>query len=230
MYKLICFLAAIGFLVACNKTTPSTNITNADIIYVNATEGGSHPKPIDFKLNDSMVIGADSLNFMGCSGYLSVPVGVKNVSVWQTGGNKLRDTSFNCAFNNHYSVFAVGPWNALWQVVALDDLSKPSEGYAKVRFANFCSSNPRLYFKFGNSTVDSLQYYYDPVLHKPYISSFGEIVAGTASLTAYNTDNTSMKVGITFQTFLSNHIYTVIFCDSSTTGSSGYYIDVITNY
>ena len=229
MRTTLCHFSVIALVCyfSCTKPKASENISNADIMFVNVTETGSKIEPLVGEVNDTVVTG--NLYTLNNSGYIPVYIGIKNLSFWLSNGPELVDTDSLIQFNYHYSVFAVGPLTAPREVITPDDLSIPSPGSAKVRFANFCSSNPEMFFSFGNLVIDTEQYYLEPYSQNAYLSGFYEVTPGTSKLEAINSLNPSQGAVIGSQTFLAGRIYTVIFCDSSTDGTSGFYLTVINN-
>lgn len=219
------------FFSGCSKSSSSTGVNNANVMFVNACANGSQPLNLDGKVNNVAVPGAANLQILFNSGYQVIPAGTNvDLSFWVTGGKELVNTTTNLAYNEHYSVFAFGPPASPRIAIVADPMYKSPSGNAQVRFFNFSTGNPRLFCYFGSTLLDSVEYYYNDFNPAP-ATPFYEVTPGTATLLLKDPANPAYSAYIENQTFSANKIYTVMFTDTSaTTGLAGFYLSVITNY
>lgn len=117
------------------------------------------------------------LSYGNTTGYKSVSSGVRNIQVKANGSNTLLATnSIHLLRDSSYTLFVYESNNATSTVIAEDDLSIPSFGNAKVKFANMSSglSSADLVITNGPTIASSVSF--------GTVGSYAELKAGTYNL------------------------------------------------
>ncbi len=227
MRKSILFLtaAAVVSFAACNKESgtpnPPTGPT-ASAMFVHAVMNADTLK---IKINDTLQNSVAGMTFLTNSGYKSVRSGnVKATYYFPSTGGTLMETTQSLAQSGHYSFFGIGNVTAPEILFATDDLTAPSSGKAKVRFANLCVDNMLVDCYVGTPKIASAI---------PYktITPFSEVDAGSnLNIMMNNKDTITLKGELNNQNILAGKIYTFILTGTRNgSGNAGMKLTLINN-
>lgn len=216
--------AMIAGFTGCSKKDTAVN-NNAAVMFVNACASGTVNLTMDGRVNDVTASGASQLKFLSHSGYVTIPAGNAKLSFFASGLSDLVSAREELTATQHYSAFCSGTFINPRFVFTADNLTKPSSGKAKIRFANLVADSISVNCYFGNSELVTN-------LGTDKVSDFIEIPAGTGKVLMQDTSTAhATNLGIiTSQQFAADKIYTVMFTGTSTgTGTSGFTLTVFNN-
>lgn len=205
MKKTFLFLTAAGLLgfAACKKdnNTPGASTgPTANAMFVHTVMNADTLK---IKINDTLQNSVLGMTFLNNSGYKSVRSGnVKATYYFPSTGGTLVEATQALTQSAHYSFFAIGNVTAPEILFSADDLTAPSSGKAKVRFANLSVDNMKVDCYVGTPKVQSAISY-------KTITAFSEVDAGSnISIMMNNKDTITLKGELTNQNILAGKIYT----------------------
>lgn len=214
----IALLAVIAVgISACKKSTPISP-ANAALMFVNGCIGTS---PLGPAINSTKAAGDITLPYLNNSGYQATPAGSNLNLAFMVGSNEVltSQAAQRIDADNFYSVFACGSVDKPSMIVLQDDLLKPSNGNAKIRFVNLSGDDLEL-----SCSVNGTQLI--PELGYQMATSFFQITAATANILLQDNNHPFSRVQLSNQPLLADRIYTVMF-----TGTSpNYSLSVINNY
>lgn len=231
--KRIVFALTVGMLAiaACKKSdssnTPTTGPT-ARAILMNAT---LHESSLSVKINDTAQQNATNLTFLVNNGYINVRSGNVNIAfIRSTDQGEIANTSAAFSTDSSYSVFAVGNGTTTSPssiVVVSDDLTLPSSGMAKVRFANLSAESSFNMSALITNTSGSQKL--DSNIATNTVTPYQTVTAGSYSITMAD-QNTFQSQTLSSQSLASGKIYTFIFTGKDgATGNSAFKLTSISN-
>ena len=194
---LVLLIFAISSCKVTNNATTSVQMINA------SPDAGS----VNLYLSGNLKT-TTPVNYSYSSGYLSTIVGNQTAEIKSsTTAVILVSTPVNLTEYSNYSIYLCGLANSasLGSIVALDDLTAPSAGKAKLRFVNTVVGSPQVNLIANSSTT-----LFTGIAYKS-VTGFVEIMPGTYNLAAASTAVTSVSVATASQTFVSGKIYTIYF-------------------
>lgn len=172
--SLILFSLFILVLSSCkDRIVSETDLGNSHILSINSAVNAA---AIDVYVTGSK-INTVPLVYGNSTGYQKLTSGVRAVQVKANASNKLLATNtVNLVRDSSYTFFVYELNNATTTVIAEDDLSIPSFGNAKIKFANMSAgvSSADLVVSSGPAIASSISF--------GTIGSYTEIKAGTYNL------------------------------------------------
>lgn len=214
---------AIIAVSGCTKSnTSNTTPSQSAVMFVNAISSNSKLLVVSGMNNNTALTNAANLLPLTCSPYIDVTSG-SSVSYAPFNGSNPVGSAKSVGTNQHYSFFAFGPIDSIKTLLAPDNLIIPDPGTAKVRFANFCSGNPKLACYFNGIKIDS------PVAYGN-VDPFFLVTPGTGMLLMQDRTQPTFTASNPDQTFIGGKLYTVMFTDTAINGETGFQLTVITNF
>lgn len=193
---------AVVFTAIFSCKSTSTATTSVQVINVSPDAG-----TVNYYLSGTLKT-VYPVAFGNSSSYFSTVAGNQTGEVKSTGtGVTLASNPVSIASNSYYSVFVVGQasTNNITYIVTQDNLNRPAEGKAKIRFVHAVSAAPQVNFLLNANVIFSAKAFKS-------ISDYTEITPGTYSIRATSSDITAIGVTSPFnQTFENGKIYTIIF-------------------
>ncbi|MGI4021503.1 MAG: DUF4397 domain-containing protein [Janthinobacterium lividum] len=156
-----------------NSITPEPSLGNARILLVNSAASSSAIN-LYYTGNKLNVV---PLVYGNTSGYRNITSGVRDVQVKANSSNTLLAAkTIHLVQDSSYSFFVFEANKTMATVIAEDDLSIPSSGNAKIKFANMSSglSSADLLISKGPNITSSVSF--------GTIGSYSELKAGTYNL------------------------------------------------
>ena len=208
---------------ACSKSS-NTPANTASVMFVN----GCIPSTalafnVDGTVNGTAVQGATGIALLKTSGYKPVAVGTDSIS-FASSGSEILGGTLSTTVNKSYSAFLGGSGYAPVFNLVTDDLTAPSSGNVKIRFANFSPQNLNENCFYGSTKLDSDVSY-------RVVTQFFEVPAATATILMQDPINPTMfPTNLQNQVFTAGKIYTVLLTGLySSTGSSALTYTLINN-
>ena len=212
-------------VAACRKNSnPTIDTNNTNVMFVNVCTNGTNPFLVDGHVGDSAIFSATALGICGYSGYATIPVSNNtHISYW-SGGNQLIDSMANLGYNDFYSAFLCGTPSKPRLIIVQDVFNLPSQGYASIRFLNFCPNSPRLDCYVGSELVDTMQSFVADYPFGVYLNSgfapvnvydFIPVPAGTVQLIMQDVANTSYNAYYDNCQLIAGRQYTAICTDTA---------------
>jgi hypothetical protein len=213
-------LAAIVGFAACNKsdnpTPPPPPPATAKVMFSN-TE--INTQNVFVKLNDTLLSGADSLNYLDHSGYVTVSPGSGQIIKFISTTTGVLQESFTASFSadNYYTIFRTG-LSSGEDFIITDELSAPAAGKFKIRFVNVCPDMLNLSFALdgsgGSVDVDSNVTYKEA-------TPFYQFTAGAYDVKGGDPTSLATAESLDGQNFQAGKIYTILYSGiGSVSGSS----------
>jgi hypothetical protein len=128
-------------MAACSDDDESptgSSMANSSVMVVHASPDAPG---VDVLVDGSKAL--SNLAFPSNSGYVQIPVGVRNIKVNVANtSTTVIDADLTLDANTDYSVFAIGSVASIEPLVLVDDLSTPAAGKAHVRFIHLSPDAP----------------------------------------------------------------------------------------
>jgi len=174
-------------------------------------------------INGSTLSNANSVAYLGNSGYHSVMSGSATMSSTLTGVGALGSLNTTLNANTSYSVFDCGTVLADSLVIVADNLPSTSGSYAYARLVNVSSDTTATAITgaAGNTVVGSGVAY-------GAASAFVQVTPGSYTLTALNVNKPGNVATLSSVQLNGGKIYTLLYSGNSNT-SVGFKITVINN-
>lgn len=205
----IFYLLLLAFSSCKDSTVTDTSLGNSRVLVVNSLVSSS---AIDLywtgnKLNTS------ALAYGSSTGYKNMTSGIRPIQIKVNGSNKLLGTdTIHVVRDSSYTYFIYQSNNRTDAVLAEDDLSIPSSGNAKVKFANMSAGllSADLVITDGPAIASGIGY--------GNIGSYAELKAGTYNLYLRMKGTTVSVYSIPNINLVSGKIYT-IWCGGALNGT-----------
>jgi hypothetical protein len=211
--------AGIVTLASCSKSNSSSG-NDARVMYTNGCVGAT---ATSLTINGSTLANANSVAFLGNSGYHSVVSGSASMSSMLTGVGTLGSLSTSLNANATYSVFDCGTVLADTLVIVADNLPSTSGSYAYARLVNVSSDTTAkaITGAVGNNVVGTGVAY-------GAASGFVQFTPGSYTLTALNVNKPGNVATLSNVQLSGGKIYTLLYSGNSN-ASVGFKITVIGN-
>lgn len=211
--------AGIVVLSSCSKSDSSSG-SSAKVMYTNGCVGAASTS---LTINGSTLSNANSVAYLGNSGYHSVMSGSATMSSTLTGVGALGSLNTTLNANTSYSVFDCGTVLADSLVIVADNLPSTSGSYAYARLVNVSSDTTATAITgaAGNTVVGSGVAY-------GAASAFVQVTPGSYTLTALNVNKPGNVATLSSVQLNGGKIYTLLYSGNSNT-SVGFKITVINN-
>jgi len=228
MKKILLAGFSIIMLVTVNacKKNDNTPSNTASVMFVNGCAGTNN---VDVTVNGTKVPAAANLPFLKSSGYQAITAGSGLTIAYSLSATATPLISDNETLTAglHYSSFTGGlvTGTSTATAFAIDDLTPPPAGMAKVRFVNLCIDNLTTGCYVGLTKIDS------NVAYKTCTPFFNVTGATTAKISMIDQANAAISAAISNQTLTAGKIYTFMLTGTSavSSGTSSLTLTVINN-
>ncbi len=198
------YFSALAVIFTAISSCKSTSTATTSVQVINASPDAG---TINFYLSGNLKT-TSPVAYGNSSSYFSTVAGNQTGEIKSAGtGVTLASNPVSLAANSYYSVFVLGQasTNNINYVIATDNLNRPAEGKAKIRFVHAVSAAPQVNLLLNSNVIFSAKAFKS-------VSDYTEITPGTYSIRATSSDVTSVGVTTAFnQAFENGKIYTIVF-------------------
>ncbi len=220
---LLTALSVTIMFASCKKESNNTTVApshRASIMFINGCAGTTQASG---SFSGTVVSGATAVNLFSSSGYQyitldtlypAVPITFKT-----TSGTLLKDTTYACIENVHYTALLGGTLAKPSISFTKDELGGMTGGKAKIRFANLTGDLPNAAFEYG--TTAQLNLIFSGV-NPSQITSFAEVDPGTMTFCAYDPANKTATIRYFGLRQVEGGKYYTVFLSGTATGTANY--------
>jgi len=212
----LCLVAAsLALAAACDDDEEKTDIGVRDARVGEGQVGDAaptgrvlavHASPdapaVNLVIDDGAPVGP--LSFPNATSYLAVPAGTRNVKVVPAaGGAAVITADLPVTAGASYTLFAANLLASIEPVVVSDDLTAPSAGKAKVRFAHMSPDAPavKVLPQAGTALFENVSF--------KAVTPFVEVDAGTVTLVVQQQSNSAVVLSVPNVELQAGKIYTI---------------------